>query len=91
MRNFLYAFFVISALTGCINQTTEAKFSLIATGSELYRLNTATGQVSRISSEGIKVLQEQPLPLSVGSELLLENGVTMKYRGNGKFDSSSKW
>ena len=65
--------------------TGAASFTLIAAGNEVYRLNTVSGEIGRVMPDGVKSVQQDPYPLSIGSTLRLEDGTLIKYLGHGKF------
>ena len=80
---------VVAALTACDRlsslPTQRANYQMIAAQNEVYRLDTSTGRVAKVDSNGVKPLAESPTPVAIDGLYKLETGETVKYLGAGKF------
>lgn len=86
--------FTILAITssllaaGCGKLSESEPYKLISTpAGDIYRLQTATGALHMVAGISlIRVPEVDRIQLQVGSAYFLENGNTMKYVGEGKFE-----
>jgi uncharacterized lipoprotein YmbA len=83
MRTFLMLV-LAGVLAGCSKPAPQATYLLLAVGTEAYRVNTVSGDVSRVTAQGVIPVKEEPQPLAVGSLVRLEDGRVVRYEGKGK-------
>ena len=89
-------FIMMFLLVGCDKTTAlsnfnEKNFQIIsAQDGSAYRLNSATGQVSLITTTGIKPINETAITLEIGKIYTLENNATAIYEGKGIFNTNTR-
>jgi hypothetical protein len=77
------------SMGSCDRMSGNSQFQVISTSSgELYRLQSSTGAMHRISGATlVRVSETDRVQLQVGAVYVLENGSNIKYLGEGKFES----
>lgn len=73
---------------GCDRPSGVNQFQAISSSTgELYRLQTTTGAMHKIvGATLVRVSETDRVQLQVGAVYLFENGTSMKYLGDGKFE-----
>ena len=79
---------VVLSIGGCdrISNTNQFQVASSPTG-ELYRLQSTTGAIHKISGNTlVRVSETDRVQLQAGAVYVFENGSNMKYLGDGKFE-----
>ena len=89
---YIVAVALIPTVAGCDSRAQLEQFKLVASPSgELFRLNGATGAVHKVHETMlVRVSETDRVRLQVGYVYVFENGSSMKYLGQGKFEPKAK-
>lgn len=76
------------SLSGCDQLSNTNQFQVVSSPSgDLYRIQSSNGAMHKVvGSALIRVVETDRVQLQVGAVYVFENGNTMKYMGEGKFE-----